>query len=75
MTGKRMDLWDEMQGTMDAALIKKIAIITMFIDHATLSFLEVAKNSSMRSEEGSEGFPFRCSAFCWWRDSSIRAAE
>ena len=43
MTGKRMDLWDEMQGTMDAALIKKIAIITMFIDHATLSFLEVAR--------------------------------
>ena len=43
MTGKRMDLWDEMQGTLDAALIKKIAIITMFIDHATLSFLEVAR--------------------------------
>ena len=43
MTGKRMDLWDEMQGTVDAALIKKIAIITMFIDHATLSFLEVAR--------------------------------
>ena len=38
-----MDLWDEMQGTVDAALIKKIAIITMFIDHATLSFLEVAR--------------------------------
>ena len=34
MAGKRMDLWDEMQGTMDAALIKKIAIITMLIDHA-----------------------------------------
>ena len=42
-----MDLLDEMQGTMDAALIKKIAIITMFIDHATLSFLEIA-----RTEDG-----------------------
>ena len=41
-----MDLWDEMQGTMDAALIKKIAIITMLIDHATLSFLEVARDAS-----------------------------
>ena len=46
MAGKRMDLWDEMQGTMDAALIKKIAIITMLIDHATLSFLEVARDAS-----------------------------
>ena len=62
-----MDLWDEMQGTMDAALIKKIAIITMFIDHATLSFLEVARaaNGQRRSEEGSEGLPFPCFAFCW----------
>ena len=52
-----MDLWDEMQGTLDAALIKKIAIITMFI------------------AEGSEGWLFLYSVFCWWRDSSIRAAE
>ena len=30
---------------MDAAFMKKIAIITMFIDHVTYSFLEVARNA------------------------------
>ena len=30
---------------VDAAFMKKIAIITMFIDHMTLSFLEVARNA------------------------------
>ena len=30
---------------IDAALMKRIAIITMFIDHATLCFLEVARNA------------------------------
>ena len=30
---------------MDAAFMKKIAIITMFIDHLTYSFLEVARNA------------------------------
>ena len=30
---------------IDAGLMKRIAIITMFIDHATLCFLEVARNA------------------------------
>ncbi|HAB94036.1 MAG TPA: hypothetical protein DCF49_04620 [Lachnospiraceae bacterium] len=39
-----MELLDKLQGKVDGALMKKIAIVAMFIDHMTLCFLEVAKN-------------------------------
>lgn len=39
-----MNPWDK-YGSIDAGVMKRIAIITMFIDHMTLSFLEVAKNA------------------------------
>ena len=40
-----MGLLDDLKGKVDGAMMKKIAIITMFIDHMTLSFLEVARNA------------------------------
>lgn len=41
-----MVLWDNLyNGKVDAAFMKKIAIITMFIDHATLCFLEIPRNA------------------------------
>ena len=40
-----MELLNNLQGRVDGAMMKKIAIITMFIDHMTLSFLEVARNA------------------------------
>ena len=45
-TGKKMELIDKLRGGIDAATMKKIAIITMFIDHLTLSFLEVPTNEN-----------------------------
>ena len=33
------------KGGVDAGTMKRIAIIAMFIDHMTLSFLEVARDS------------------------------
>ena len=39
-----MTLLDKWYGKVDAALMKQIAVVAMFIDHATLSFLEVARN-------------------------------
>ena len=39
-----MTLLDKWYGKVDAALMKQIAVAAMFIDHATLSFLEVARN-------------------------------
>ena len=36
---------DKLRGGIDAAMLKKIAIITMFIDHLTLTCLEVARNA------------------------------
>lgn len=39
-----MELFDKLSGRIDAALLKKIAIVTMFIDHLTLTCLEVATN-------------------------------
>ena len=40
-----MDLLDKLSGGIDAAAMKKIAIITMFIDHLTLTCLEVARDA------------------------------
>ena len=40
-----MKLMDKLRGGIDAAMLKKIAIITMFIDHLTLTCLEVARNA------------------------------
>ena len=40
-----MDLLDKLRGGIDAAAMKKIAIITMFIDHLTLTCLEVARDA------------------------------
>ena len=39
-----MELFDKLRGGIDAAMLKKIAIITMFIDHLTLTCLEIATN-------------------------------
>ena len=39
-----MYLLDKLRGGVDAATLKKIAIITMFIDHLTLTCLEVARD-------------------------------
>ena len=39
-----MTLLDKWYGKVDAALMKQVAVVAMFIDHATLSFLEVARN-------------------------------
>ena len=39
-----MELLDKLSGGIDAAMLKKIAIITMFIDHLTLTCLEIAMN-------------------------------
>lgn len=40
-----MGLLDKLQRGVDAAVLKKIAIITMFIDHLTFSMLEVARDA------------------------------
>ena len=40
-----MDLLDKLRGGIDAATMKKIAIITMFIDHLTLTCLEAARDA------------------------------
>ena len=44
--------------SIDAGLMKRLAVITMFIDHMTLCFLEVARNSEgkriMYTFEGGE---------------------
>ena len=39
-----MELLDKLRGGIDAAMLKKIAIVTMFIDHLTLTCLEIATN-------------------------------
>ena len=39
-----MTLLDKWYGKVDAGLMKRIAVVAMFIDHMTLSFLEVARN-------------------------------
>ena len=41
-----MNLMDKLRGGIDAATMKKIAIVTMFIDHLTLTCLEVARNQN-----------------------------
>ena len=41
-----MNLMDKIRGGVDAAMMKKIAIITMFIDHLTLTCLEVARDQN-----------------------------
>ena len=41
-----MGLLDKLQSGVDAAVLKKIAIITMFIDHLTYAFLEVARDGN-----------------------------
>ena len=40
-----MELRGNLYGSIDAGVMKKIAIIAMFIDHVTLAFLETARNS------------------------------
>ena len=40
-----MNPWVNADSRIDAAVMKKIAIVAMFIDHATLCFLEVARNA------------------------------
>ena len=41
-----MGLLDKLRSGVDAAVLKKIAIVTMFIDHLTYAFLEVARDGN-----------------------------